>query len=625
MTYSTADKLLKDHIPDWYKMVCDFVDGEQFGVAGEYWIGPKLDPEIITSNDVLNNIKDSFIFSNKMSEVISRHLDALTTEDPELGYVPVEMDGETLTDEQETLIREATRLRDSFFELNNMDTLVEQAGRTLLWASRSSMRVYVPIGQLDAYNADGELVEYDADDVAYRLFPQTNIDDAISRLSIHHPDPDDAICLKQDDTSSWICIYRYRESTDASDMVSQPVDTRAEFGRGVGKNTNDRIEVSFTIRNKDDKEITVTKVLSSSDSAASDLSDIIDIINGESPDLDEGEEQPRDRVKVLNPSAASISGEDPGFTFSVGGILPMIEIFRERFVTDSMIKLQQSLDLSLSMIPRNITLAGFLERVITNGMPPGHYENGTYDSAGAFTPATNGRAVRFVPAAHSVGPATVNFYQGVKTTDPDGSVNLTKPGVHYKDPISPQHIIDSKNAAYTAILEEARQLHVLQNGDGGVSGVSRVQARAEFNNSLSSTVRQLNRLYEWLCIAPLKIAATLSGNEGMFDSIKPSVKIRVNLGPLTPEEIDAIIKKFEAGLMSRDTALQALGSRDVEAEVLRIEEDPSSRLDLVMKQVEIATGMVENGVDFAVVAELTGLDEDLVTKMFSAENNVVEQ
>ncbi len=121
------------------------------------------------------------------------------------------------------------------------------------------------------------------------------------------------------------------------------------------------------------------------------------------------------------------------------------------------------------------------------------------------------------------------------------------------------------------------------------------------------------------------IAATLSGNPGMFDSIVPSVKVRVNLGPLTPEERDAIIKQHEASLISPETALKALGSRDVDAELIRLEDDPINRLDLIQKQVEVATSMVEAGVDLKMVAELTGLEPGVVDQMFNAVGTIVEQ
>lgn len=623
--FSDARRLLTDHTPQWFDEVLDFVCGEHFG-KGKYWIGPQLDSEIDTSNDVLNNIERGFIYSNKINEVINRHLDALITEDPDYDFVPV-VELDEIPQNLQDLIDLANRLREEFFERNHMDTVVQQLGRDLLWATRSSLRVFVPSGQLDAYNSEGTLVDPDDQDVAWRVFPQEDIEDAMQRLSIHHPSVYDAICLQDTSTSRWVCIYRYRETAAISENVTQPVSTQSASAVNEDKGV-ERLEISFIVEAENGEKVTVINVLDQSgDTASSRIRQVIDTIEGmASEEPDEGEDQEaRQRLIVLNPATKSISGQDVGFTIKTSGVLPMIEVFRDRFVNEAMIQQQKSLNLAMTMVPRNITLAGFLERVITNGMPPGEYETGTYDANGNFTPNPAGKAVRFVPAPHTIGPATLNFYQGIRTTDPTGKVALTTPGVHYKDPIDPANIVNSKVAMYTSILEEARQLHVLTQGDGSISGVSRQQARAEFNNSLSATVRQLVRALEWACIAPLKLAAALSGSPGMFDEIKPQVKLHLNLGPLTSEERESIIKQYEAGLLSRETALHMLGSRNIDVEIQRLTEDPVKALDLLMKQVEVATSMVEAGVDFAVIGELVGLDPAVVERMFDATNNIIEQ
>ncbi len=628
--FSEAKRLLTEHIPSWADMVCDFVIGEQFN-DGEYWIGPTLDESISESTDVLNNIEKGFIYSNKVAEVIHRHLDALITEDPDFDFVPVQdfPDGEVPDDIVE-LLQLANRLRDEFFERNHLDTVIEQAGQTLLWASRSALRIYVPEGQLDAFSVEGQRVAHDSPDVAFRMFPQEDIERAIMRLSMHHPSIYDAACLKDEETSRWICIYKYRETSNINENVTQPVSTRSSEAQNSDQGT-ERVEVSFIVRDDSDEEITVINVLDEANNTTSGISEVIEKLSGrqaqDNIDEQQGEddEEARETLIALNPQANTISGSDVGFTFRMAGVLPVIEVFRERFITDAMIKQQMALNLAMTMVPRNITLAGFLERVITNGMPPGEYKTGTYDSQGNFTESANGKSIKFTPSPHVIGPATMNFYQGIKTVDNKGNVSLTSPGVHYKDPISPANIVDSKVAMYTAILEEARQLHVLTQGDGSISGISRVQARAEFMNSLSSTVRQLTRLLEWASIAPLKMAAALSGNPDMFNAIRPQVKIHVNLGPLTSEERESIIKQYDAGLLSRASALQMLGSRNVDVELQRLEEDPVASLEILQKQVEVATSMVEAGIELEVVAELVGLDAELVERMFDATNNVIEQ
>lgn len=243
-----------------------------------------------------------------------------------------------------------------------------------------------------------------------------------------------------------------------------------------------------------------------------------------------------------------------------GGRMTMYAIERDSLISPQLNQLQRALNLCLSMIPRNVVTAGFLERMILNALPPGHWET---DS--------RGKKIRFVRENWETGPGTTQFIRGIELPQKDGSVALTTPSVTMREPVDAAPTNVAKRALYQDMLEEADQAHVLMTSEVTPSGASRTEGRADFEVSLSQTKAPTNAAGRWLIEALLGMAEQFMQTPGaLLTEWRAQFECRVNTGPVPIDERTQVIAEYGAGLLSEDTALARIGVVDVQAEQDRI-------------------------------------------------------
>lgn len=252
----------------------------------------------------------------------------------------------------------------------------------------------------------------------------------------------------------------------------------------------------------------------------------------------------------------------PVFTLPLGGQLTMHELSRDRLVTDQVVQNQKALNLALTMLSRNVVMAGFLERTYLNAQLPGKMEP---------DPDHPGQE-RFVPEAMHVGAGATNFISGIVTGfDQAGNEVIATPSVVYRDPVSVTTFRDTKEESYQVILEETQQLHALISGDATASGESRKQARSDFEDSLADTKTQVEDTLRWLLETVLAMAAVFAGQPGRYASLRATASCRVNLGPISADDQRVAAELVKEEIISRETARSRVGIDDVDAEAARIE------------------------------------------------------
>jgi hypothetical protein len=291
------------------------------------------------------------------------------------------------------------------------------------------------------------------------------------------------------------------------------------------------------------------------------------------------------------------SGDDEAeiAALDLGGRLTIYEVNVPLLITEQVRSLQAQLNMNLTMMGRNTVMAGFLERIILNGQLPFHVE----------TDKETGQLVR-VEDELKVGPGTTNVIAGVEYTDSAGNRHLANPNVIYRDPVTPDTFIKSEAALYVALLSEAKQTHALINGDAAASGESRIQARADFYNSVLPSARETETALTWLLETVLKLAAVISGQPDRYDALTVAVQARINTGPLTADERRIIVEMVEKSILSLKTALGMLGISDVEAELEQIaqeQEEKSQResatlaAGLLEARARVQSGQASNGLE----------------------------
>lgn len=251
--------------------------------------------------------------------------------------------------------------------------------------------------------------------------------------------------------------------------------------------------------------------------------------------------------------------EEETIALDLGGKYSVYEMRSPSLVTDSVKRAQNAINFALTMMPRNIEVAGFRERLILGAQPPGRWEDDKFYPDNEFR----------------VGPGQTAFLQGAPLHDEMGQLKgYTNPSVYSADPVSPQTFIDTAQAFSTNIYDDFSQTHLL-GSDLQLSGISRVQSRQDFQTKLGDH----NDI----------VAAAIAGAYGSAlmmltqDSIETYrnldivVQLRLNASDPTPEERNANREDYKAGLRSRTTAMAASGIDDPDSEQSLIEEEERAR------------------------------------------------
>jgi hypothetical protein len=250
-----------------------------------------------------------------------------------------------------------------------------------------------------------------------------------------------------------------------------------------------------------------------------------------------------------------------GVALDIGRRLWLHALVAPALFTESIRRLQDQLNLALTMQGRNVIQGGFLERIILNGQMPGEWVADTASPGGK----------RFVPGEAQFGASTTNYVMGAPIRNQLGEVSgYTDPRVSYRDPVPPDTFISSGSDLKHAILEEAQQLHALIAGDATASGESRMQARADFATSLRKTKTALDGAGRWLLETVLAISAHFAGTPGRFEGLRAIFECRIDTGPLSSEEIRLVIEQHAAGLIDIEEAMQRAGVDDPQAMIAKI-------------------------------------------------------
>lgn len=293
--------------------------------------------------------------------------------------------------------------------------------------------------------------------------------------------------------------------------------------------------------------------------------------------------------------------ESQVYRFPWKGRLPIYEMSRKQLITPSALSQQRKLNLSETMEGRNIVTAGSPERWIFNASPPGSWED---------DPANPGQK-RFVPSALNIGGGVTNLLGGIliEEQDKDGVTRktITDPHIERLDPASVDIFESVSDRAAASILSEMKQRHVLMTGDGNASAVSRVQARADYLNSLLLTKTEIDAMIRWLLETAIVIASGFAGLGDRYADLRIFASAKLDTGPLTPDEQRVIVERYKAGTLSKESTMHLLGVEDVDAEIARIEAEEAASLVVQKARADIVATLVQQAqMDLVVAMEIAG-------------------
>lgn len=247
----------------------------------------------------------------------------------------------------------------------------------------------------------------------------------------------------------------------------------------------------------------------------------------------------------------------------LGGRLLLFEMKRDPLITPQVCQNQKGLNLAKTKMIRNVNVAGDLERTVLNAEPP---------TVEIDDPVNPGQKKR-VAAPHRTGASVTMYVQGSAIFDNQGNViNRLNPSISYRDPVKIDTFTGTRDDCYKAILGQCHQTHALIAGDATASGVSRQQARTEYEASLGDTKVVADDALRWLLETAAAYAAQIAGQTGLFAGVRVEANAIIDSGPVSTEERDANRKDVQASLLSPETAMSRNGVDDVDGERQRIRE-----------------------------------------------------
>lgn len=264
----------------------------------------------------------------------------------------------------------------------------------------------------------------------------------------------------------------------------------------------------------------------------------------------------------------NLSDETDPEGVNLGGHLSIYEGQRDLFLTEQVRQQNKLVNKAFTMMSNNVD-SGFLERVFLNAQAPGEWKED--DETGEET---------FVPAPYKAGPGTTNFINPIITEDEDGKTQaLGNANVKFREPVTNESFAEAKEEAYRAILEEVQQKHALITGDATASGESRIQALEDFIKDVRDTKSTIDKAGVWLIETIMYLAGDFSNNNSYPEEYKATFNCRIDPGNIPAELRDKIIKQYNEGLLSRETAMAMLGVDDIESELSKIDSASDDALE----------------------------------------------
>lgn len=238
--------------------------------------------------------------------------------------------------------------------------------------------------------------------------------------------------------------------------------------------------------------------------------------------------------------------------YPLGGNLTIYEMSRKPLITEDVISQQAGLNSQWTYLNKGAADFAFLERIFTNGLPPGRWVNdkGEPDPKGSV----------YEVGDYETGSATTNFISGV----PGDDGKPANVGVHFREPSSTVTMRENIAEHRYAIMNAVNQLHRLIAGDATATGVARIQAASDFSSSLKPTETQVKLGLKWALETALRLGGYFETGREVYTDVSFDVSLKIQAVTPTPEELQLYIAQRDAGVFDDDELRRRSGIADVE-------------------------------------------------------------
>ncbi len=238
---------------------------------------------------------------------------------------------------------------------------------------------------------------------------------------------------------------------------------------------------------------------------------------------------------------------------NLSGQLPVYELQNDRLVTDSIIRNQKAINGDGTTITKNSIGAGFRERIIFNAQQP---------MRKVWNETT--QKDDDVPDVFYSGEGAINFLSGYEF-DTNTGKGITSPSAQIIDPVPAGSLIETARFHLNNLLAEANQDFFQDTSGVSLSAESRIQARYKFLLSIKTTKAVVEDFGRWILHGVLAHAAHFMNQAGRYNELRADFTCSVDVGPLSPQELQVIGDQYKSGLITFDRVCMLLGEKDPEA------------------------------------------------------------
>lgn len=160
---------------------------------------------------------------------------------------------------------------------------------------------------------------------------------------------------------------------------------------------------------------------------------------------------------------------------------------------------------------------------------------------------------------------TMRLEGGGQTGTPVAASEVTKANVTVVEPVDPVYLTTALDAQEARLKRQMRQGHTVTK-DKATSGEEKKQDRADFEKQVGSYQVSAELAVANVLTAAGRIALLMTAPsdpmQGWFDEYAISCTLRIDTGPLSSEEIKEMVELAEKGYIPRSDVMMAAGRQD---------------------------------------------------------------
>lgn len=332
-----------------------------------------------------------------------------------------------------------------------------------------------------------------------------------------------------------------------------------------------------------------------------------------------GRQQRQTKVRILNQLAASRGAPQELDPIDLGGRLPVFELETASLIPEPMRMAQNQLNYFRTVLSRAVEASGFKARFLGNVEPPLMWLDVKPTTEPIVrTDTTTGRTLYGIRSPWVFGADKTTELLGVLQEGADGSKTNATPSVTIDEPTDTSFVTNPADRVRHWMYKTAKQGHLGGTSTAETSGDAYEQARAQHEADLKKRKGPTEGVIRDVIETVIALASLMTGEVSDFlEQYRCVVNLHVSAGPIRPDTARLQKELHDAGLISRETAMNRIGVDDTAAEVALLDQDEMVQMSIEQRRASVISALTNAGFEVHVAAHLAGMDRDAIEALLT--------